>query len=82
MTTEAKRISGFADLDEESICYWKVGNGDWMLYLPECGMASLALHKVIEHESGVITVIPSIKVTSHKGERHGYLERGLWREVE
>ncbi len=37
-------------------------------------------HKVTEHEDGTITVSPSILITRHDGQWHGYLERGVWRE--
>jgi hypothetical protein len=47
-----------------------------------CGPGSLANHDVVEHEDGTITVSPSILVTGHHGVQwHGYLERGIWREV-
>jgi hypothetical protein len=40
------------------------------------------LHTIVEHEDGTITVSPSILVTgSHGKQWHGYLERGVWREV-
>lgn len=46
---------------------------------------NLTAHDVTEHEDGTITVSPSILVTSYwAGEQfqwHGYLERGVWREV-
>lgn len=42
-------------------------------------------HQVTEHEDGTITVSPSILITGHeRGARvqwHGFLERGIWREV-
>jgi hypothetical protein len=48
------------------------------------GVAGLAKHKVIEHEGGTITVSPSILYYARDGKSvawHGYLERGIWREV-
>jgi hypothetical protein len=44
--------------------------------------ANLSAHQVEEHEDGTITVSPSILI-SRRGvaEWHGYLERGVWREV-
>ena len=36
-------------------------------------------HKVVEHDDGTITVSPSILITRHDGQWHGYLERGVWR---
>lgn len=38
-------------------------------------------HKVTEHEDGTITAVPSIRITTHMGEWHGYLERGEWLEL-
>ena len=52
---------------------------------PESVQGNLANHEVTEHEDGTITVSPSILIeTSWAGEPvtwHGYLERGVWREV-
>lgn len=40
-------------------------------------------HQVTEHEDGTVTVSPSILSTtaSHGHDWHGFLERGVWREV-
>ena len=47
--------------------------------------ANLSNHQVVEHEDGTITVSPSILVSltypDQHWEWHGYLERGVWREV-
>lgn len=43
-------------------------------------LANLKNHDVTENEDGTITVSPSILVTGHDGEWHGYLENGIWRE--
>ena len=43
-------------------------------------LANLGNHQVTEHEDGTITVSPSIKVSGHNGEWHGFLENGIWRE--
>ena len=59
-------------------------NGQWYARPPQSGMTqgNLALHKVVEHEDGTITVSPSILITGHHGKQwHGYLERGVWRQV-
>jgi len=65
--------------------YWLVSFGVtryWLARTP-CGLvASLKNHEVIEHEDGTITASPSILVTGWDGTSwHGYLERGVWREV-
>ena len=56
--------------------------GNWFAMCPNDLLAGLADHKVTEHEDGTITVSPSILVRDSQGnEYHGYLERGVWREV-
>jgi hypothetical protein len=46
-------------------------------------IANLSNHQINEHGDGTISVSPSILTTSkHRGLTwHGYLERGVWREV-
>lgn len=42
----------------------------------------LDLHQSVVHEDGTITVSPSILALGHDGVNwHGFLERGVWREV-
>ena len=58
--------------------------GEWYGVPPETDLlAGLAKHEVIEHDDGTISVSPSILVHGYGPERswHGYLERGVWREV-
>ena len=78
------------DLDNEYLVmeqpgeYGKNQADQWFMRVPASGfgMGSLANHEVIEHEDGTITVSPSILCTGHFGKQwHGYLERGVWREV-
>ena len=67
--------------------YGKVANGVFYACVPDMPdmIANLGGHKVIEHEDGTITVSPSILITTKNGgnqiQWHGYLERGIWREV-
>lgn len=64
--------------------YWfSPQTGVWMVYCPKGGIGSVAKHTVVEHEDKTITVSPSILLTyGSNGESwHGYLERGIWREV-
>lgn len=65
--------------------YGKQPDGSWYCIVPgdPDGMGNLSAHTVTEHEDGTITVSPSILVSApHKGQSwHGYLERGMWREV-
>jgi len=83
MTTEAKRIEKFEDLDDTKFCYFKQ-DGIWYLHLPGCGLANLAGHQITEHEDGTITASPSILTTGHDSgkpvEKHGFLEKGVWRD--
>lgn len=55
------------------------GEGDPVL------TGNLSNHDVAEHEDGTITVSPSILTTARWAgvdhTWHGYLERGVWREV-
>lgn len=66
--------------------YGLVG-GYWHACTPNGALGNLSRHEVTEHEDGSITVSPSILVSSldSKGNAHeiwhGYLERGVWREV-
>lgn len=57
-------------------------NGIWYACTPNGMMGNLASHEIIEHEDGTITVLPSILVENYNSlSWHGYLERGVWREV-
>lgn len=58
--------------------YGKDQNGDWFGCPQEEFHANLSKHDVIEHQSGRITVSPSILITSHLGQWHGYLRDGEW----
>ena len=61
--------------------YGKKGN-HWLGCTPNGLFAGLGNHEVVEHEDGTITASPSILVTHWSGKSwHGYLERGIWREV-
>jgi hypothetical protein len=62
--------------------YAKGPDGAWYAMTPNGHLAGLALHDVVEHEDGTITVSPSISVRQERAELwHGYLERGQWRSV-
>lgn len=58
--------------------YGKDVNGEWVGCTPEGFHCNLSRHDVAEHEDGTITVSPSILVTSHEGQWHGYLRKGQW----
>jgi hypothetical protein len=56
--------------------------GRWYACTPDGFLGDLSNHEVTEHEDGTITVSPSILVSNSRNEFwHGYLERGVWREV-
>lgn len=60
------------------------GRREWWIVDPTGNIGRLgAGHAVTEHEDGTITVSPSILSTKadHGHDWHGYLERGVWREV-
>lgn len=62
--------------------YAKGPDGAWYAMTPNGHLGALALHDVVEHEDGTITVSPSILVKMNDQELwHGWLERGVWRSV-
>ena len=70
--------------------YMKVTEGEqmqlgWFARPPRGHIGGLRKHTVTGHEDGTITVSPSILLTwgDATGDHtwHGYLERGVWREV-
>jgi len=65
--------------------YGKDKDGRWWIRVPKAGisMGYLDLHQITEHEDGTITVSPSILCDDNGNGLtwHGYLERGIWREV-
>jgi hypothetical protein len=83
MSETARRVRSMCDLEHDTICYW-MGDDEWWLYLPGCGVGRLTNHDVEEHEDGTISVTPSILVTGHnhgeQSQRHGYLTKGVWNE--
>jgi hypothetical protein len=61
---------------------WSLYGSCWYCCTPNGHMGNLSAHDVIEHDDGTITVSPSILVSDDQSELwHGYLERGVWREV-
>lgn len=85
MTIQGKRH----DLAEDEYAlemgeYGKNLEGKWYCRVPAPGFGTggLGKHQITEHEDGTITVSPSILCTGHHDKQwHGYLERGVWREV-
>lgn len=62
--------------------YWPAANpkfaGYWILIAPNgtTGMLNPAVHSIVEHDDGTITVTPSI--VFH--DWHGHLTEGVWSE--
>ena len=80
---QGKRVDRLDDSLFESGEYGKVSTGDFYCCSPNTDLVgNLSKHQIVEHEDGTITVSPSILIrSSSRGEWHGYLERGIWREV-
>ncbi len=57
--------------------------GHWQLRPPGQHAGTIPEHEVEEHDDGTITVSPSIVLHNEDGSDawHGYLERGVWRQV-
>lgn len=76
-----------AGYDRARLCYWwDDGYGAWLLNVPGGGLANLKGHVVTVHEDGTITASPSVAIYGGPGpvpimQAHGYLERGMWRDV-
>lgn len=86
MITQGKR----QDIDDEhpllQASEFGKFEGIWYAQTPNDIGVNLAGHTVNEHEDGTITVVPSIACRQYKGDMivstwHGYLVRGVWREV-
>jgi hypothetical protein len=77
-TTAEKGDYGKMALDSGWYWYGRVPSDTLTNY----GLCDLSKHTVTENEDGTITVSPSILTWDGKGnEWHGFLERGVWREV-
>lgn len=86
MTTTVGKRRCFDSVSHFSLAAGEYGknphDGQWYCNPPGRDLlGGLAKHEVIEHDDGTITVSPSILITAHDGEWHGYLERGVWRQV-
>lgn len=61
--------------------YWLTPKGWWELRDPNGALGRLGSgHTVTVHDDGTITVSPSI-LSPDPGGWHGWLERGVWRQV-
>lgn len=62
--------------------YGQDASGVWYARAPRMSTGCLVGHNIVEHEDGTITVSP-LMVIDHgaRGTWHGFLERGVWREV-
>lgn len=67
--------------------YWRdpANPLEWYAVSPTGLLAALRGHTVTQHDDGSITVSPSIAVRqgveADSPAWHGFLERGIWREV-
>ena len=87
-TTKGRRVhlgEGQIFPCEQAGDYGQDEYGVWWAWVPCKGatQAKISSHAVTEHEDGTITVSPSILMDfgAHGVTWHGYLERGVWREV-
>jgi len=80
---EGKRVDRLDDSHFLSGEYGKGSDGAWYCCPPNSDLLGrLGNHEVVEHEDGTITVSPSILIRNRPGKAwHGYLERGIWREI-
>ena len=56
----------------------------WLACTPNGHVGNLANHTVVEHADGTISATPSILISEPNTGKtlwHGWLERGVWREV-
>lgn len=86
-TTQGRR---YPDVEDPSKPHDRMGPGGyrreagrWTICDPTGHLGTLGSHTVTEHDDGTVTVSPSILSTKaeHGHDWHGYLERGVWREV-
>ncbi len=77
----------YPDNDLTGLILWDYGfwerAGHWVCMSP-VGIGNLGGHQVVEHNDGTITVSPSILLNHGLpgvDQWHGYIERGIWREV-
>jgi len=80
-----KRVDCYELRDQIHLCYWlaPVVGRVWFISVPKDGkefLGNLGNHTVVEHEDGTISVTPSILITSHEGQAHGYITRGVWED--
>ncbi|MDD3813297.1 MAG: hypothetical protein PHZ02_01515 [Desulfocapsaceae bacterium] len=61
--------------------YGKRKDGVWIVRSPNGLCGDLCNHEVVEHDDRTITVSPSILISDGNQTYHGYLEKGVWREV-
>jgi hypothetical protein len=76
----ARSAEDYLELQAGDYC---VRNGIAWVCLPDgTGPCRLAGWTLLEHEDGTITTAPSILDKKPWGDGwHGYLERGVWRQV-
>ncbi len=83
---KAIRINNMSEIDNNKVCYWfNETYKKWFVHIPKVGVGNISRHDIIEHEDKTISVSPSILITTtfkgNKRQAHGFLEKGIWREV-
>lgn len=87
---QGRRLAdGFADQEGFSWDQVKPGDyfqqspGHWFLCAPsgEHGGCNTTTWSITEHEDGSITVSPSLWFNKDLNGWHGFLQRGVWRQV-
>jgi hypothetical protein len=75
------------DAGDDAHANGNLTRGVWGIYAPRGGIGTLRLHTVREEDDGTISVrrddgsSNSILISYRDTAWHGYLERGVWREV-
>lgn len=77
---QALRVADYNEVLQnlDKVCYYNEPEHGWFVYFPNGLLATLANHKVTEHEDGTISVTPLILVANYDLTIHGYLTKGIW----
>ena len=86
-TQGTRGVDGDWTSDRQPGEYWRRGDR-WCAITPSCSQqpdghyVDISTWAITEHEDGTITASPSIFVNKGRPNAwHGFLERGMWREV-
>ena len=88
MITQGRRVYPDKDncLNLQPCDYGRDNDGIWLVRTPNVNIGECCINRwnIIEHEDKTITASPSIMVKGGpdgKYSWHGFLEKGIWREV-